>query len=173
MARPSIASLYVAPEDPVVEEPRESVRDVVKEVQASFRDDLDSSIKKTLEVVAAASKAAESKREPRRDRQDRNEEKTDGACYRCNEPGHFARECPNRRSSRNDGRRQNGGGSSNPNKQPLGGSQGTSGGCFRCGRTGHNAAACYAKRHIDGTDLSAQPKVKAIEGAPERSGNGN
>jgi hypothetical protein len=171
VVRPSVASLYVAPEEPVVEEPRETVRDVVKEVQQSFRDDLDSQLKKTLEVVAAASKAAEHKKEPRRDRKD--ESTTDNACYRCFGTGHYARDCPNRRSGKEDHRRKSGGGSGNPNHQPLGSSKGTSGGCFRCGRTGHNAVACYAKRHIDGTDLSSQPKVKAIEAAPERSGNGN
>nr|AJW77403.1 vasa [Alitta virens] len=45
-----------------------------------------------------------------------------GACYKCNEEGHMARECPNAGSS-------SGGG-------------GKSGGCYRCGGDGHIARDC-------------------------------
>lgn len=56
-----------------------------------------------------------------------------GRCFRCKQPGHFTSQCRNPAVGNNK--------------------------CSRCGRESHALEACYAKRHINGSEISIIPQL--------------
>ena len=71
-------------------------------------------------------------------------------CWKCNQRGHYSRECPTSGGGK--------GGGGKPKGKGKGKGKGKSGGqdlvCHRCGRPGHKKTECYSKKHKDGRDLN-------------------
>ncbi|ESK92041.1 zinc knuckle family protein [Moniliophthora roreri MCA 2997] len=67
---------------------------------------------------------------------------TSGACYKCNQEGHWANACPNAASETSSRSRNFGSSASTQNNAGPSSRGGTSGTCYKCNQEGHWANAC-------------------------------
>lgn len=71
-----------------------------------------------------------------------------GSCFRCEQGGHVAAQCPNVQSYRESFTRW-----SRPPPQPQSIPLQRTGSCVRCGRTGHLVGKCFARTTLTGAPL--------------------